>query len=126
MLDGVLFVAVLVILLVMGTRDRDTDHIDAWSFSPRVRPVPKNLQGLWLVRNLPPLATAFAFFAAVVFPFIVTRPSQQLLFSRVPDLCTHHVVAHGAHRLGGTALARPVRARGHRGVRHRRGWFVKG
>jgi ABC-type branched-subunit amino acid transport system ATPase component/ABC-type branched-subunit amino acid transport system permease subunit len=83
LLDGVLFVAVLVILLVMGSRDRDTDHVDAWSFSPRVRPVPKNLEGLWLVRNLPRLGTTFAFFAAVVFPFIVTRPSQQLLFSRV-------------------------------------------
>jgi ABC-type branched-subunit amino acid transport system ATPase component/ABC-type branched-subunit amino acid transport system permease subunit len=83
LLDGVLFVAVLAIMLVMGSRDRDTDHVDAWSFSPRVRPVPANLQGLWLVRNLPRLGTALAVFAAVVFPFIVTRPSQQLLFSRV-------------------------------------------
>ncbi len=83
LLDGVLFVAVLIILLVMGGRDRDTDHVDAWSFSPRVRPVPANLQGLWLVRNLPRLGTALALFAAVIFPFIVTRPSQQLLFSRV-------------------------------------------
>jgi ABC-type branched-subunit amino acid transport system ATPase component/ABC-type branched-subunit amino acid transport system permease subunit len=83
LLDGVLFVAVLVILLVTGRRDRDTDHVDAWSFSPRVRPVPANLQGLWLVRNLPRLGTGLAFFAAAVFPFVVTRPSQQLLFSRV-------------------------------------------
>ena len=83
LLDGVLFLAVLVILLVMGRHDRDTDYVDAWSFSPRVRPVPANLQGMWLVRNLPRLGTAFAFFLAVVFPFIVTRPSQQLLFSRV-------------------------------------------
>jgi len=83
LLDGVLFVAVLVILLVSGRRDRDTEHVDNWSFSPRVRPVPANLQGFWIVRNLPRLGTAFALFAAVAFPFVVTHPSQQLLFSRV-------------------------------------------
>ena len=86
LLDGVLFVAVLVILLVMGGRDRATDHVDGWSFSPRVRPVPLNLRDLWLVRNLPRVGTACALVAAIVFPFIVARPSQQLLFSRV--LCT--------------------------------------
>jgi ABC-type branched-subunit amino acid transport system ATPase component/ABC-type branched-subunit amino acid transport system permease subunit len=67
----------------MGGRDRATDHVDGWSFSPRVRPVPLNLRDLWLVRNLPRVGTACALVAAIVFPFIVARPSQQLLFSRV-------------------------------------------
>jgi ABC-type branched-subunit amino acid transport system ATPase component/ABC-type branched-subunit amino acid transport system permease subunit len=83
LLDMVLLVVVLVTLLPMARGGRLEGDSGRWSFSPRVRPIPARLEGLWWVRRLPLLGALGALIVALVPLVILTSPSDQFLFSRV-------------------------------------------
>ncbi|MDI2130122.1 ABC transporter permease subunit [Yinghuangia seranimata] len=77
--DLVVFALVLAAVAVAprGKADDGT----AFSFAPRVRPVPERLRGLWWVRNMERLGFAGLGLVAVVLPMIVTQPSRHLLYT---------------------------------------------
>ncbi len=81
LIDAALFVAVLIAVLSHARRDRDAGSVQSISFSPRVRPVPPQLQKLWWVRRLPQIMVTLALVAAVLLPIIATRPSRHFLYS---------------------------------------------
>ncbi len=120
LLDGVLFVAVLVILLVMGGRDRANDHLDGWSFSPRVRPVPGNLRDLWLVRNLPRVGYRVGPAHGGRVPLRRHAPLPAAPLQPRPHLRARRAVVDRAHGMGRSAVARAIRDRRHRRVRNGR------
>jgi ABC-type branched-subunit amino acid transport system ATPase component/ABC-type branched-subunit amino acid transport system permease subunit len=75
----------VVFLLVLGAvfvaaRGRDTET-SAFSFAPKIRPVPERLQGLWWVRHLERFTLLFLGLVAIVVPLIVTQPSRHLLYT---------------------------------------------
>ncbi len=80
--DGVLFVAVLILVLVRG-RDLARDGEDSLSLVPQTRPVPPKLADRAWVRRLPLIATATTLAIAVALPIAFTSSAQQFLFSRV-------------------------------------------
>ncbi|MGA4538953.1 ABC transporter permease subunit [Uniformispora flossi] len=77
--DVVVFALVLAAVFVAG-RGRDTEA-SAFSFAPKVRPIPERLQGLWWVRNLERFTLLFLGLVAIVVPLIVTQPSRHLLYT---------------------------------------------
>jgi ABC-type branched-subunit amino acid transport system ATPase component/ABC-type branched-subunit amino acid transport system permease subunit len=81
LVDAVLFVAVLVSVFGIARRQRGADSVQSMSFSPRVRPVPAQLEPLWWVRRLPVIVTGALIAAAIVLPILVTKPSRHFLYS---------------------------------------------
>ena len=55
LLDAALLVIVLVTVLIQGFGRTEPAARESWSFAPRVRPVPRAVEGLWWVRHLPAL-----------------------------------------------------------------------
>ena len=81
--DGLLLIVVLV--AVRMQRRSDTE-LSAFSFSPKVRPIPEHLRELWWVRHMTTIALGAAVLFAVVLVFvpgIADAPSRQLLFAIV-------------------------------------------
>jgi len=83
LLDAALLVIVLVTVLVQGFRRSPAAERESWSFAPRVRPVPRSVEGLWWVRHLPALGSGVALLVAVLLPLVVTEASRHFLYSRV-------------------------------------------
>jgi ABC-type branched-subunit amino acid transport system ATPase component/ABC-type branched-subunit amino acid transport system permease subunit len=83
LLDAALLVIVLITVTVLGLRDRGLSRREAWSFAPRVRPVPRSVEDLWWVKRLPTLSSLLALGLAVVLPLVVTEASRHFLYSRV-------------------------------------------
>ncbi|MGZ8765411.1 MAG: ABC transporter permease subunit, partial [Acidimicrobiia bacterium] len=83
LLDMVLLVVVLVALIPLARRGQLAGDSGRWSFSPRVRPVPKQLEHLWWVKRLPLIGAVLAIAVALVPLVLLTAPSDQFLFSRV-------------------------------------------
>ncbi|MDI2124670.1 ABC transporter permease subunit [Yinghuangia seranimata] len=77
--DLVVFGLVLAAVFV-AARGRDTEGA-AFSFAPKVRPVPARLQELWWVRNLERFALLALGLVAVVVPLAVTQSSRHLLYT---------------------------------------------
>ena len=115
-IDGLLFVVVLIAVLVLSSRNRSLGRRERFSFAPRVRPIPESLRGNWLIRNHGRVGAYAALALAVIVPLVVTSQSRQFLYTQILAHGAHRAVADRAHRLGRAALARPVRAR-----RYRRG-----
>jgi ABC-type branched-subunit amino acid transport system ATPase component/ABC-type branched-subunit amino acid transport system permease subunit len=84
-LDLALFVVVLVTLvpLVRKSGAGTTDAHARWSFSPRVRPIPAELEGVWWVKRLPQIGALVAVVLGLVPLVLVTKASQQQLWSRM-------------------------------------------
>jgi ABC-type branched-subunit amino acid transport system ATPase component/ABC-type branched-subunit amino acid transport system permease subunit len=84
-LDLALFVVVLVTLvpLVRKSGAPTTDAHSRWSFSPRVRPIPAELEGVWWVKRLPQIGALVAVGLGLVPLLLVTKASQQQLWSRM-------------------------------------------
>jgi ABC-type branched-subunit amino acid transport system ATPase component/ABC-type branched-subunit amino acid transport system permease subunit len=84
-LDVALFVVVLVALvpLVRASASPGTDGRTGWSFAPRVRPVPGALEDLWWVKRLPLIGATLAILVGLVPIVVITRASQQQLWSRM-------------------------------------------
>ncbi|MGH8978623.1 MAG: ABC transporter permease, partial [Acidimicrobiia bacterium] len=84
LLDVLLFVVVIVTLLVRG-RTRGLAEADSgrWSFAPRIRPIPAQLERLWWVRRLP-VAGGLVVVLVALFPLVfLDLPSQREAWSRV-------------------------------------------
>ncbi|MEU0932536.1 ATP-binding cassette domain-containing protein [Embleya sp. NPDC005971] len=79
--DLVVFALVLAAVFAAG-RDKAAEG-GAFSFAPRVRPVPERLRNLWWVRNLERFALLGLLLFAVVVPLIVTQPSRHLLYTTI-------------------------------------------
>ena len=80
--DGLLFVAVLVLVLTRG-RSLVTDERGSFSLTPRTQPVPARLQAVPWVRLLPQLTAGAALLVAVVLPLVFGAPERQFLFTLV-------------------------------------------
>jgi ABC-type branched-subunit amino acid transport system permease subunit len=83
LIDAVLFLVVLVAVLLLARSSREEERGAGWSFAPRVKPVPKQLEQLWWVRHLPRLGSALALAAAVLLPVVFDQASRQFLYSRM-------------------------------------------
>lgn len=80
--DGVLFVAVLLLVWFRG-RDLAADERGAFSLTAAARPIPARLQQLWWVRRMPLLGGAAALAVALALPLVITANAQQSLLSEV-------------------------------------------
>lgn len=81
LIDAVLFAVVLVSVLGIARRQRRSEPVQSMSFSPRLRPVPSQLEQLWWVRRLPVIVTSALLAVAVVLPVVVTKPSRHFLYA---------------------------------------------
>ena len=79
--DGVLFVAVLALVVARAARARADES--GWSLTPRVAVVPERLRELWWVRRLGALTGATALAVALLLPVVFTSASRNFLFARV-------------------------------------------
>ncbi|UGQ11032.1 ATP-binding cassette domain-containing protein [Yinghuangia sp. ASG 101] len=75
----------VILVLVLGavflvSRGRDTET-SAFSFAPKVKPVPERLRGVWWVRHMERASLLFLGLIAVIVPLIVTQPSRHLLYT---------------------------------------------
>ncbi|HSA52881.1 MAG TPA: ATP-binding cassette domain-containing protein [Yinghuangia sp.] len=77
--DLVLLVLVLVAVFFVS-RGRDTES-SAFSFAPKIKPVPERLKGVWWVRHMERATLLFLGLVAVIVPLIVTQPSRHLLYT---------------------------------------------
>jgi ABC-type branched-subunit amino acid transport system ATPase component/ABC-type branched-subunit amino acid transport system permease subunit len=80
---GLSDMAVLVIVLVavfFVSRGRDIEA-SAFSFAPKVKPVPERLREFWWVRNLERAGFVLLGLIAIVVPLMVTQPSRHLLYT---------------------------------------------
>ncbi|HUR78790.1 MAG TPA: ATP-binding cassette domain-containing protein [Acidimicrobiales bacterium] len=80
--DGVLFAAVLVLVLARG-RELAGGGEDSLSLAPVVQPVPANLAERAWIRRLPLITSATALGIAIFLPILFSSSAQQFLFSRV-------------------------------------------
>jgi ABC-type branched-subunit amino acid transport system ATPase component/ABC-type branched-subunit amino acid transport system permease subunit len=83
LLDAALFVVVLVALLGLARSREAADSSGAWSLSPRIRPVPAALDGVFWVRRLPQLGSLLLVLVALFPVVLLNQPSQQFLWTRV-------------------------------------------
>ena len=112
------FLAILVAVYFQSRQG--TEETQAFSFTPKRRPIPERLRGVWWVRNLDRGAllllgarrgrAAAGRHAAVAAPAVHDDPRLRAL----------RPVAHHPHRLGRAALARPDGVRRHRRAARRR------
>ncbi len=79
----VLLVVVLVAVAIQGRRGDGGWPSSPFSFIPETAALPARLREIWWVRNINRLALLPFFAAAVALPFIVTKPSQQLLWTTI-------------------------------------------
>ncbi|WP_194903895.1 ABC transporter permease subunit [Catenulispora rubra] len=77
--DALVFVLVLVAVYIVSRSQRaDTG---AFSFAPKVRPVPERLREIWWVRNIERLTLLLLGVVAVIVPLVVSLPSRHLLYT---------------------------------------------
>ncbi len=81
LIDAILFTVVLVAVLSIAKRQRSDERGQSASFSPRVRPIPSNLEEVWWVRRMPVVTTIVLLAAAIALPLVVTRPSRHFLYA---------------------------------------------
>ncbi|MCK9902654.1 ABC transporter [Parafrankia colletiae] len=77
--DLVIFLLVLAAVFVVS-RGRDAET-SAFSFAPKVRPVPERLRDLWWIRHLERVPFLLLGVLALVLPLLVHQSSRQLLYT---------------------------------------------
>jgi ABC-type branched-subunit amino acid transport system ATPase component/ABC-type branched-subunit amino acid transport system permease subunit len=83
LINAALLAVVLVAVLVISLRRRGLAEREAFSFSPRVRPIPPALERSWLVRNHVRIGVGLALLVAILLPVLIDAPSRHFLYSRV-------------------------------------------
>lgn len=83
LIDGVLFVVVLVSVFAISRSTRDDEDSKSMAFSPRVKPIPHALERYWLARRLPLVAVVCACGIGVLVPLVLTKAETQLTLSRM-------------------------------------------
>ncbi|GAA4990761.1 hypothetical protein GCM10023205_73040 [Yinghuangia aomiensis] len=79
-LTDAVFLVVVLAAVYLVSRGRDTEA-SAFSFAPKVKPVPERLRGVWWVRHMERATLLFLGLVAVVVPLLVTQPSRHLLYT---------------------------------------------
>ncbi|NUU24087.1 MAG: ATP-binding cassette domain-containing protein [Streptomycetaceae bacterium] len=79
-LTDLVFLVVVLVAVFFVSRGRDTES-SAFSFAPKVKPVPERLKGVWWVRHMERATLLFLGLVAVFVPLIVTQPSRHLLYT---------------------------------------------
>lgn len=81
------FEAVLLLVAILGivatTRRGAPDEAGAFSFSPRIRPIPARLRSIWWVRHHTRILAAVGVAVAVVVPVLVTTASRTFRYSEI-------------------------------------------
>ncbi len=81
------FEAVLLLVAILGivatTRRGAPDEAGAFSFSPRIRPIPTRLRSIWWVRHHPRILAAVGVAIAAVVPVFVTTASRTFRYSEI-------------------------------------------
>ena len=80
--EALLFLAVLAAVAVQS-RGSSRSDTQTFSFAPKVRAIPAQLQGVWWVRRLNMFVLGVLFVVAVVVPLLVTEPSKHLLYTTI-------------------------------------------
>ncbi|MDG2027691.1 MAG: branched-chain amino acid ABC transporter permease/ATP-binding protein [Acidimicrobiales bacterium] len=79
-----MLLAVALVAVAFETRrEIQPDGAGAFSFAPKVRPVPARLREVWWVRNLDRLGMLALLVIAALVPFLVTQPSRHLLYATI-------------------------------------------
>ncbi len=81
LIDFLLFLAVLVAVF-WQSRSADSEG-SAFSFAPKVKPVPERIRSMFVVKYLNTFLFSALLVGAAVLPFLVTRPSRQLLYATI-------------------------------------------
>ncbi len=76
-------VLVVVLVAVFFQSRRSSDETQAFSFTPKRRPVPERLRARWWVRNLDRGALLVLVAVAVVLPLLIDKPSRHLLYTTI-------------------------------------------
>ncbi len=76
-------VAFLFVLAAVWTQSRRAAETSTFSFAPKARPIPDQLQSVWWVRHLGSLTAGLLGVVGVALPFIITQPSRILLYGQV-------------------------------------------
>jgi ABC-type branched-subunit amino acid transport system ATPase component/ABC-type branched-subunit amino acid transport system permease subunit len=79
--DFLLFIAVLVAVFVQSRSG--VGEAQTFAFTPKPRPVPARLRGLWWVRTLDRSGLVVLGIGAAVLPLIVTQTSRHLLYTTI-------------------------------------------
>jgi ABC-type branched-subunit amino acid transport system ATPase component/ABC-type branched-subunit amino acid transport system permease subunit len=80
--DGVLFVAVLVLVLVRRN-GMSMEEGGSWSLTPKVKAIPQRLASVWWVQGMNRLVAVAGFAVAIVLPLVFHTNAQAYLFSTV-------------------------------------------
>lgn len=78
--------AFLVVVLAVYFQRRSDNEMVAFSFAPKIRPIPSHLREIWWIRHMTAIGVALAAFLAVALVFlpgIADVPSRHLLFAIV-------------------------------------------
>jgi len=81
-IEALLFVAMAVTVWFITRRDR-ADERESFSFAPRVRPIPEELQGRWWIKHMGTLTALLGLAVAAALPFAITLPSRQFLWGHM-------------------------------------------
>ncbi|MGW0665263.1 ABC transporter permease subunit [Streptodolium elevatio] len=79
-LTDLVFLVIVLVAVFLVSRGRDTEA-SAFSFAPKVKPVPERLRGVWWVRHMERATLLFLGLVAIVVPLVVTQPSRHLLYT---------------------------------------------
>jgi ABC-type branched-subunit amino acid transport system ATPase component/ABC-type branched-subunit amino acid transport system permease subunit len=75
--------AFLFVLAAVWRQSRRSAETSTFSFAPKARPIPPQLQSVWWVRNIGALTMGTVGLIAAAAPFVITKPSRILLFGTV-------------------------------------------
>jgi ABC-type branched-subunit amino acid transport system ATPase component/ABC-type branched-subunit amino acid transport system permease subunit len=81
LIDALILVAVL-IAVWFHSRDR-SEPASPFSFTPKPKPIPERLRGLWWIRLFDRSGLVVLGLVALTLPLIVTQPSRQLLYATI-------------------------------------------
>ncbi len=76
-------VLVIVLVAVFFQSRRSSAETQAFSFTPKRRPIPERLRSRWWVRNIDRAALVLLLATAVALPLIVIEPSRHLLYTTI-------------------------------------------
>ena len=105
LIDFLIFLAILVAVYFQSRRG--AEETQAFSFTPKRRPVPERLRSIWWVRNLDRGALLALAAAAIALPLIVTQPSRHLLYTTILVFALCGLSLTILTGLGRAALTRP-------------------
>src|SRR6266566_3455734 len=78
-----MFVIVLVLVLVRGSKLMAQEEASTWSLTPKPRPVPERLREVPWVRYLTVITTALGLAVAIALPFLFPGASKLFLLTRM-------------------------------------------